>query len=342
MPLRFLLMSHVYVQVFAELERRHGRFARVKEILESAETFLHAEQAILRTDPTTVLKRGKVRPEPSDRPRTYNPTVSRVVDVACGHGLVGLLLAYRFPSIQVVGIDRVQRPAYAAYVDAWQAAHAAHSDIAHGGAALSSGVAHADVVADGGRGDAPSSDAASTDETNVGTPLGNIRFIEGDFTDSAVVGDVAAQADGAQVGDALAGDALTGGALVDEHTLVLCVHGCNEVNVEAVQMAKRARAGWLILPCCLRAELYLQADSMRLPDDTRYAFLCGSMATSYGAERVATLDARVTPRSILLSAEAGGSGEARARVEAARQLTARGRVDELPSVRLRNSRGQSV
>ena len=41
--------------------------------------------------------------------------------------------------------------------------------------------------------------------------------------------------------DAQAPGAQAGGALVDERTLVLCVHGCNEVNVEAVQMAKRAR-----------------------------------------------------------------------------------------------------
>ena len=43
------------------------------------------------------------------------------------------------------------------------------------------------------------------------------------------------------------------------------------------------------MPCCLRTELYLQLDSMRLPDEMHYSFLCGSMATAYGADRVATL-----------------------------------------------------
>ena len=84
------------------------------------------------------------------------------------------------------------------------------------------------------------------------------------------------------------------------------------------------------------------AASLRLPDDTRYAFLCGSMAAAYGADRVAALDARITPRAIVLS---GGGPEAalaaskvsagqhmrKTRATEAAQLTARGRVSDLPS-----------
>ena len=65
-----------------------------------------------------------------------------------------------------------------------------------------------------------------------------------------------------------------------------------------------------------------------------------------GAERVATLDARVTPRSIVLSAGADGGDEtrerARERAEEARRLTARGRAEELPSVRLRGSKRRGL
>ena len=97
---------------------------------------------------------------------------------------------------------------------------------------------------------------------------------------------------------------------VGPRSLVLCVHGCNEVNVEAVEMARECGASWMVVPCCLKTELYVQLESMRLTDAMQYAFLCGSMAKAYGAERVATLDARVTPRSIVLS---GGGRDQRER-----------------------------
>ena len=92
----------------------------------------------------------------------------------------------------------------------------------------------------------------------------------------------------------------------------------------------------------MKAELYLTAQSLRLPDDVRYAFLCGVMASSYGADRVTTVDPRITPRSIVIygtgempSGESDAT-EARRRAEEAARLTARGRVSSLPSVKRRN------
>ncbi|EOD37736.1 hypothetical protein EMIHUDRAFT_460488 [Emiliania huxleyi CCMP1516] len=207
-----LAMANPGVWVFAQLERQHGRFARVKEILESGQVFAEAEQAVLRSDPDAVVQRGKAA---TRRGRSCSPSVQRAVDVACGHGLVGLLLAYRFPALSVVGVDRRQRPAYTAY------------------------------------------------------------FVEGEAAE-LVSGEPRVRVDG--------------------ETFVLCVHGCNEVNVEAVEMARECGASWMVVPCCLKTELYVQLESMRLTDAMQYAFLCGSMAKAYGAERVATLDARVTPR----------------------------------------------
>ena len=294
-------------EAFSELERRYGRFARVKEILESGETFLHAEQAILRSDPTAVVSRGRVAFRPG---RIAHTRLRRVVDVACGHGLVGLLLAYRFPELEVIGIDRTERPAHAAYVDSWRTAHR-------------------------------NADASATAAEPLGEPLGNVRFIEAELR--TLLGEESGgPVDGALAGPGLAESSSEGGdgspgaaALADGSTLVLCVHGCNEVNVEAVEMATRCGASWLIVPCCLRAGLYLRLESMRLADETNYAFLCGAMAASYGAERVATLDPRITPKSIVLSADgsAGPGKQGRGKEEEAARLTARGKVASLPSVR---------
>ena len=54
-----------------------------------------------------------------------DPTGSRkrsmtVYDLACGHGLGGMLLAYRFPSIRVVCIDKEERPCWATYRTAFE------------------------------------------------------------------------------------------------------------------------------------------------------------------------------------------------------------------------------
>ena len=342
-------------EVFAELERRHGRYARVKEILESAMVYAHVEQAILRSDPSTVLKRGKVQPQegrcaeralaiervaqcctepaessakvplPSSRHdslaerrcllanlhRVYEPRVKRLLDVACGHGLVGLLIAYRFPQLEVIGIDRDERPAHAAYVDAWQAAH-----LAHGPTSGEAADAAACVVI-------PSGGSAA--------PPTNVRFLEGDLVN--VIREVASSDEGDAGGECDEGSSTGLGSLADEHTLVLCVHGCNEVNVQAVELARDACCCWLVVPCCLQTDLYMDLDSIRLPDEAHYAFLCGAMATSYGASRVASLDARVTPRSIVLSGghqDQQGSQVVEAAAAAAR-LTARG--DALASSR---------
>ena len=62
-------------EAFAALERRgDGRFARVKEVLESCETFLHVEQCILRSTPGAKVRRRKVRPPPTGSPYCQGPS----------------------------------------------------------------------------------------------------------------------------------------------------------------------------------------------------------------------------------------------------------------------------
>jgi len=43
-----------------------------------------------------------------------------VYDLACGHGLVGILLAYRFPDINVICIDKERRSCWSTYIEAFE------------------------------------------------------------------------------------------------------------------------------------------------------------------------------------------------------------------------------
>ena len=214
-------------EAVARLEAAQPRFGRVKEILESCEAFLHAERA--------ALAAGGEGGEGGDGEEAA-PT-RPIFDVACGHGLVGALLAYRFPRRRIVAVDLERRPAF----DAWV------------GALRGDGCDDADESA-----------------------LSNLRFVQGDFASISF----------------------------DSPSLVLCVHGCNEVNRDAIEFARRSDAAWLVLPCCLRVALYMDALSVKLPDDTRYALLCGAMAGEYDAELVESIDRRISPRAIVI----GGGG----------------------------------
>ena len=48
------------------------------------------------------------------------------------------------------------------------------------------------------------------------------------------------------------------------------------------------------------------ATSMRLSDSERYLLLCGAIGATYGADAIASLEPRVTPRSVVLSRLAAG------------------------------------
>lgn len=73
---------------------------RVKELLETFEAYY--DVAAFAHDA------GKGKP------------IDTIFDLACGHGMLGVLLAYRFPQRQVVCVDLVKRPIFEALVGAFQ------------------------------------------------------------------------------------------------------------------------------------------------------------------------------------------------------------------------------
>lgn len=86
----------------ATCARERPTALRVKELIESVEAFAVAEAFI-----SACALRGK-------------PT-STIAEVACGHGMVGLLLAYRFPHSRVVCCDLTRRAAFDALLAAFVA-----------------------------------------------------------------------------------------------------------------------------------------------------------------------------------------------------------------------------
>lgn len=84
--------------IAAETAVRNPRYLRVKELFETIEAYRHIGQAIYEQ-----WREGRVE---------------TIHEFACGHGLLGLLLAYRFSSARVVCVDRERRPAFDHYLDA--------------------------------------------------------------------------------------------------------------------------------------------------------------------------------------------------------------------------------
>jgi len=195
---------------------------RVKELLESFEAY--------REIAAFVHDAGKLRP------------IDVIYDIACGHGIVGILLAYRFPQRRVECVDLSQRDVFEALVNAFQK----HGEAAEG-------------------------------ET---VPLSNLNFNETDFTTLDL----------------------------RERSMLVAVHACNELNRQVIDAARNAGATWAVLPCCVRAGTYLSCrvgGAIADDDDTKHVLNCGVVAGRYGAERLQTIDRRITNRNILICGGAG-------------------------------------
>ena len=78
---------------------------RVKELFETFESYKKIEKHIIATN------------------KTMQPTgkLERIIDIGSGHGLLGVLLAYRFPQLEVYCCDLQQRPTFTAFLDAFEA-----------------------------------------------------------------------------------------------------------------------------------------------------------------------------------------------------------------------------
>lgn len=99
---RFGAHSPEVAAIFHEIGILDPKCLRVKELFESIEAFFVVSKFIVMA-------------------KTMGHVVDRIFDVACGHGLVGVLLAYRFPAAHVICIDRERRSAFNIFYAAWGA-----------------------------------------------------------------------------------------------------------------------------------------------------------------------------------------------------------------------------
>jgi hypothetical protein len=169
-----------------------------------------------------------------------NP-IDKVVEIACGHGLVSLLLAYRFPDIQFCLYDLEKRISFDLYLKYFELY----------GQKL---------------------------QTNTQV-LPNIKFYESDMRLAE--------------------------AVITSNSIVVAIHGCNDVNQVSIEMAVAKNAAWAVMPCCIQKDLYLgQQCLFQLEDDdrdVRHSVLCGIIAQRYGAQSIAEIDRRITNRSIIIA-----------------------------------------
>ena len=78
--------------------------------------------------------------------------------------------------------------------------------------------------------------------------------------------------------------------LIDEKSIVLAIHGCNELTEVVMEMVKERNAmAWAFLPCCISKDQYLgDLCSVQVNDQKRHALLCGAMALTYRGSVIAT------------------------------------------------------
>ena len=90
-----------FAPIFHEVSLSSPRYLRVKELFESLETFKLTSSIILMA-------------------QSNNKTIDTIYDLACGHGLVGILLAYRFPKMKIICVDLEARESFLAFQAAWR------------------------------------------------------------------------------------------------------------------------------------------------------------------------------------------------------------------------------
>lgn len=199
-------ISEELAAVVARIVERHPRYLRVKELFETVEAYKRIGQAIY------------------EQWRAGN--VEAIYDFACGHGLLGMLLAYRFPKLGVVCVDLERRPAFDHYLEAAR---------------------------------------------ELGVRLGNISYVESDFTDLEL----------------------------PPKSYVICIHACNEGTKRALEMAVAANACYAAMPCCIRDGIYLRRIK-HVDDEVRYAVAVGVIAGQFGAYKVTAIDERITNRNLIV------------------------------------------
>jgi len=87
------------------------QYLRVKELFENLEAFKIVSSIIIMAQDAA----KKIDPDSS------KTDIDVIYDLACGHGLLGILLAYRFPTKKVICVDLEQRESFYAFRDAFNA-----------------------------------------------------------------------------------------------------------------------------------------------------------------------------------------------------------------------------
>ena len=369
--------------------RAHPKALRVKELFETVETL-----ALL----VSQLKQLQALHKKSGSGGRQR--VRRVFDLACGHGLLGVLLARRFPDVEVVCVDLVRRDGFDRFCEAFRAT-TTPGGAAAAAAAAAAPAAVAVAAAQRGRGGGGGGTAAAG-RVVAGAPVldraallggkrsgcskmvlvgllgekavhngrrcevvsfapaggssrahrppseymvrllgvggkGEVSLAVGSHNLDDIVEAVAVEAAEAAApprppakaapegcarleppaggstgsrspvlpnllfveGDIAAVELEPAG--LDGADFVACVHGCNEVNVTAAELAKGAGAGFMAVPCCIREGLYLDSVSHRIDhDDTRHALAVGAFAAATGAHSVSAIDRRITNRHLVV------------------------------------------
>lgn len=230
-----------------------------KEIIESVEAFKIIHAYVLSAEKTA--RNG----------RAY----SKLFDLACGHGLVGVMFAYAFPTRTVRSFDWKCRRSFYAFAETFEAMRVARVEARWSAESIDWDAEEA--FSPTSRFADKSHEAPDAETVDGGRELAlkNIKFTLGDLESAS--------------------------SIVDADSFVIALHGCNDANKAAVEMASEKRAAWAIMPCCFKSTLYLpDCFIAKVADDTKYALLCGVMAQKYHAQVVKSIDAKITTRSLVL------------------------------------------
>merc|ERR1719160_357765 len=88
-------------RIVDHVARLHPTSLRIKELFETVEAFLVVGQFF------------------NEKRKLLG--LNTILDLACGHGLLGVMLAYRFPDMSVRCVDLEPREAFHHYLEAWAA-----------------------------------------------------------------------------------------------------------------------------------------------------------------------------------------------------------------------------
>ena len=222
---------------------------RLKELFETVESFV------------SISKQVRVWLERAEG-------ASTIFDLACGHGLLGVMLASQFPDLQVVCVDLIKRDGFEIYRQAFH--HASLQTL--GNAKIENSITGYYRQHQGSTGK-QGGFVSVVYHTDAEPSLlqTNLQFHEGDMVQVAV----------------------------PANSFVCCVHACNEANKIAVDMAVESGAGFAAMPCCIRNGLYC-TKALGQDDDSRYTLMVGVMAGVYSAHTINSIHRGITNRHFIM------------------------------------------